>query len=127
MFSIARATIRFASLKYFRFLLVLGWIALVPVASKGEADNDPAIRVALEGSWKLEVTAFWDPIADSTYQLHLKPENSNYFKFNPAQKTVSYDASAFNAFVPSTAVRVGEIWRLDPEKVLPFLKQFHPS
>ena len=86
------------------------------------------LKNALKSSAPLEVQAHWDPIADTTYNLHKKsPENVELFALSPHEATREYKEEAFNAFLPSSTVAVGEVWELDLDKVIPFLSQFHPG
>ena len=76
----------------------------------------------------LEVYAHWDPIADATYNLHKNsPENTELFDLSPNEPVREYKGDAFNAFLPSSAVAVGDVWKLDRDSVIPFLSQFHPG
>ena len=82
----------------------------------------------LKNSASLEVHAHWDPIADSTYNLHKKsPENVELFDLSPHEPIRKYKGEAFNAFLPPSTVAVGDVWELDLYKVIPFLSQFHPG
>ena len=83
---------------------------------------------ALKNSPPLQVHAHWDPIADTTYNLHKKsPENVELFDLSPNEPTREYKGEAFNAFLPSSSVTVGDVWELDLDSVIPFLSQFHPG
>ena len=83
---------------------------------------------ALKNSTPLEVHAHWDPIADSTYNLHKNsPENAELFDLSPNEPVREYKGDAFNAFLPASTVAVGDVWELDLESVIPFLSQFHPG
>ena len=82
----------------------------------------------LNNSAFLEVHAHWDPIADATYDLHKKsPENVELFDLSPHEATREYKGEAFNAFLPTSTVAVGDVWKLDLDAVIPFLSQFHPG
>ena len=86
------------------------------------------INSALKNSPPLKVHAHWDPIADSTYNLHKNsPENVELFDLSPHEVTREYKGEAFNAFLPASTVAVGDVWELDLESVIPFLSQFHPG
>lgn len=83
---------------------------------------------ALKNSRILQVDAHWDPIADATYNLHKNsPENTELFDLSPNEPVRQYEGDAFNAFLPSSSVAVGDVWKLDRDKVIPFLSQFHPG
>ena len=80
----------------------------------------------LNNSASLEVHAHWDPIADATYNLHKNsPENIQLFDLSPNETVREYKGEAFNAFLPSSSVAVGDVWELDMDSVIPFLSQFH--
>ena len=82
----------------------------------------------LNNSASLEVHAHWDPIADATYNLHKdSPENTELFDLSPNEPVREYKGNAFNAFLPSSSVTVGDVWELDLDSVIPFLSQFHPG
>ena len=81
---------------------------------------------ALKNTVTLQVHAHWDPIADSTYNLHKNsPENTELFDLSPNEPIREYKGDAFNAFLPSSTVAVGDVWELDLDSVIPFLSQFH--
>lgn len=82
--------------------------------------------INLNNSASLEVHAHWDPIADSTYNLHKdSPENIALFDLSPNEPVREYKGNAFNAFLPASTVAVGDVWELDMDSVIPFLSQFH--
>ena len=85
------------------------------------------LSTALKSSASLQVHAHWDPIADATYNLHKEPENIQLFDLSPNEPTREYNGEAFNAFLPSSTVAVGDVWELDMDSVIPFLSQFHPG
>ncbi len=82
----------------------------------------------LNNSASLEVHAHWDPIVDATYNLHKNsPENVELFDLSPNEPIREYKSDAFNAFLPSSSVTVGDVWELELDAVIPFLSQFHPG
>ena len=86
------------------------------------------INNVLKNSASLEVQAHWDPIADSTYNLHKNsPENTELFDLSPNEPVREYKGNAFNAFLPASSVAVGDVWELNLDSVIPFLSQFHPG
>jgi len=90
-----------------------------PVIDLNNVLNNPA---------SLEVHAHWDPIADSTYNLHKNsPENTELFDLSPHEPIREYKGDAFSAFLPSSTVAVGDVWELNLYSVIPFLSQFHPG
>ncbi len=101
----------------------------------------------LSSTASLQVQAHWEPIADATYNLHqptqeqldkLKarlPEPINMeweqvlelFNPKPAHPLRNYNQADFQVFLPPSTANVGDIWELDPKRILPFLCQFHPG
>ena len=49
------------------------------------------------------------------------------FNPGPAHPLKNYSTADFQVFLPSSTVKVGDVWDLDPERILPFLHQFHPG
>ena len=86
------------------------------------------LSTTLKNTTTLQVHAYWDPIADSTYNLHKNsPENTELFDLSPNEPVREYRGDAFNAFLPSSSVTVGDVWELDLDSVISFLSQFHPG
>ncbi len=95
----------------------------------------------------LQVQAHWEPIADATYNLHQptqeqfdklkarlpEPVNMEWeqvlelFNPKPAHPLRNYSQTDFQVFLPPSTANVGDIWELDPKRILPFLCQFHPG
>ncbi len=80
----------------------------------------------LNSSIRLQVQAHWEPIADSTFRMHkTSPEHVELFDLSPNHPVKEYRTDAFKAFLPSSTVGVGDVWELDPNSVVSFLRQFH--
>ena len=99
----------------------------------------------LSGTASVQVQAHWEPIADATYNLHqptqkkfdrLKarwPEPVNMeledalelFNFKPLHPLKNYSTADFQVFLPPSPVDIGDVWDIDSEGILPFLRQFH--
>ena len=77
----------------------------------------------------LRVDAYWEPIADSSLGLPVQsPKFAALFgNLSPAHPTQEYEAEAFKAFFPKGNAAVGQVWELDTNAVIPFLRQFHPG
>ncbi|MCY3740883.1 MAG: hypothetical protein OXH00_07675 [Candidatus Poribacteria bacterium] len=100
---------------------------------------------ALSSAATVQVQAHRDPIADATYNLHqptqekfdrLKarwPEPVNMeladtlelFNFKPLHPLKNYSTADFQVFLPPSPVDIGDVWDIDSEEILPFLRQFH--
>ena len=105
------------------------------------------LRNMLRTSASVQVQAYWDPIENTSNNLHRSTEErfnraktqwqepvdmtwKQWLKlFNPgsAQPLKHYSAADFQVFLPPSTVNVGDVWDLDPEGILPFLRQFHPG
>ena len=105
------------------------------------------LRNMLRTSASVQVQAHWDPIENTANNLHRSTEEKfnrakaqwqepvdmtwkQWLKlFNPgsAQPLKDYKTSDFQVFLPPSTVNVGDVWDLDPERILPFLRQFHPG
>ncbi len=82
----------------------------------------------LQRSSSVQVQAHWEPIADSSFNLHNEfPEHAELFDLSPNYPIKEYESGAFKAFLPSSSVSVGDVWELDSEGVVLFLRQFHPG
>ena len=80
----------------------------------------------LQRSASVQVEAHWQPIADSSFNLHKEfTQHAELFDLSPEFPIKEYEADAFNAFLPSSPVAVGDVWELDSDGVVLFLRQFH--
>lgn len=96
--------------------------ALVLAASLSA--QEPKVQLALR-EFTLELEAHWERLEDTTYGFEKRYPLIR--DLAPAMPKASYDAAAFRAFLPESAVAVGESWAVDVHAVLPFLRQFHPG
>ena len=98
------------------------------------------------GNLSVQVQAHWDPIVDAKYNLHQPTQNQfarlksrwaepvdmeyqqalELFNPKPARPLKEYKATDFQTFLPPSRANVGDVWDLDSEGILPFLRQFHP-
>ena len=105
------------------------------------------LRNVLRTSARIPVQAHWAPIENTSNNLHrLTEERFNRAKaqwqepvdmvweqwlemFNPgpAHPLKNYSTADFRVFLPPLTVNVGDVWDLNPERILPFLRQFHPG
>ena len=101
----------------------------------------------LSVSENIPVQAHWNPIENTANNLHWASEEKfdrtkaqwqepvdmtweqwlKLFNPGPAQPLKHYSTTDFQAFLPPSTVNVGDVWDLDPERMLPFLHQFHPE
>jgi hypothetical protein len=71
----------------------------------------------------LEVKAYWEPFAESKYKIADTWDELRNLK--PASVAKTYPADDFQSILPEVGTTVGDVWALDGERLLPFLKQFH--
>ncbi len=101
----------------------------------------------LSSTASVQVEAHWDPIENTANNLHRSTEEKfnrakvqwkepvdmtweqwlEVFNPGPAHPLKNYSTSDFQVFLPPSTVNVADVWDLDPEEILPFLCQFHPS
>ena len=105
------------------------------------------LRNVLKTSANVPVQAHWDPIENTANNLHRSTEEKfnraksqwqepvdmtweewlEVFNPGPAHPLKDYSTADFQVFLPASTANVGDVWDLDPEGILPFLSQFHPS
>ena len=101
----------------------------------------------LRTSVNIPVQAHWDPIASTANNLHWSTEEKfnrakaewtepvdmeweqwlALFNPKPAYPLKDYRTADFQAFLSPSTANVGDVWDLDPDGILPFLRQFHPG
>ena len=102
---------------------------------------------ALSNATSVKVQAHWGPIENTANNLHWSTEEKfnrakaqwkepmdmtweqwlEVFNPGPAHPLKNYSTADFQVFLPPLIANVGDVWDLDPERILPFLRQFHPS
>ena len=105
------------------------------------------LRNVLSVSENIPVQAHWDPIENTANNLHWATEEKfnrskaqwqepvdmtweqwlTLFNPGPAQPLKNYSTTDFQVFLPPSTANVGDVWDLDPDGMLPFLRQFHPG
>jgi hypothetical protein len=104
--------------------LVFWMLASIPLLEGAPSTAlDLKSMVAEEAS--LELEAFWEPIADSTYQIHR--QHPQLLQLKPAQARREYAAEDWRRLLPEGPVEIGAVWSLDAEDVLPFVRQLHAT
>ena len=82
----------------------------------------------LQRSASVQVEAHWESIADSTFNLHNEfSDHAAMFDLSPEFPVKEYEADAFRAFLPPSPVAVGDVWELDSDGAVQFLRQFRPG
>jgi hypothetical protein len=82
----------------------------------------------LFGRAPLEVTAKWTTVGTGRDHLHLDLHPALYRWFTdlqPARLRHTYTERDFSAFLPQELGEAGQVWALDGDKMVGFLKQFH--
>ena len=105
------------------------------------------LRTMLSTSATVAVQAHWDPIENTANNLQWATEEKfnrskaqwqepvdmtwkqwlKLFNPGPAQPLKHYSTTDFQVFLPPSTANVGDVWDLDPKRILPFLRQFHPG
>ncbi len=103
------------------------------------------LRNMLRTSATIPVQAHWDPIENTANNLHWTTEEKfnrtktqwrepvdmtweqwlTLFNPGPAQPLKNYNTTDFQVFLPPSTANIGDVWDLDPKRILPFLHQFH--
>lgn len=73
----------------------------------------------------LELKAEWKPFADSKYQFAKMWKTLQQLK--PSKLTQSYTQHELSIFLPPENAELGDVWKIDVQKIIPFIKQFHPG
>ncbi len=110
--------------------LILTVLALgASLSPQGHASDKPNLRDTLNEEATVKVEAYWEPIADASLGLpNHSPEHVALFgNLSPADPNQEYKADAFKVFFPKGTVDVEDVWELDVNEVIPFLRQFHPG
>ncbi len=94
------------------------------VSAAALAAQAPTIELRVDDG-KLELAASWSPLTDTVYKVEQR--ETWLRELTPASARVSYGAEQFRALMPQRAVAVGDIWQIDVEALLPFLRQLHPG
>jgi hypothetical protein len=91
--------------------------------SDASRPNGAIDQLKVSDSSRLEVGVFWGPITESEYSFHRQWDELRNLR--PAEERVTYGASDFRTFLPTKPVAPGELWELNDEGLLKFLRQFH--
>ena len=101
----------------------------------------------LSSRWNVPVQAHWDAIENTATNLHRSTEEKfnraktqwpepvnmaweqwlELFNPGPAHPLKNYSTADFQIFLSPSTANVGDVWDLDAEEILPFLRQFHPG
>ena len=109
--------------------LTIGLLILVMMSGQLNADDHSAtnnkITLNLEGTSEVLVEGFIAPIEYTQYGFHVEwDELANLRVAEPEKR---YPTSVFHAFLPPTAVSIGDLWKIEEEGVLALLRQLYPK
>ena len=110
-------------------ILTVGFLILVVMSGQLNADNHSAannkITLNLDGTSEVLVEGFIAPIEYTQYGFHVEwDELANLRVAEPKKR---YPTSVFHAFLPPTAVSVGDLWKIEEEGALELLRQLYPK
>ena len=110
-------------------ILTVGFLILVVMSGQLNADNHSTannkITLNLEGTSEVLVEGFIAPIEYTQYGFHVEwDELANLRVAEPEKR---YPTSVFHAFLPPTAVSVGDLWKIEEEGALELLRQLYPK
>jgi len=98
------------------------WLLIFGISATSEAVAQDVAPIRLKpGSLKLE--AQWEPVRDTKYGFETKFDLIK--ELRPAEPRRLHEAESFSAILPTTPTNPGDVWKLEPDVFLPFLKQFH--
>ena len=108
--------------------LTIGFLTLVMIIGQLNADEnitDNKITLNLDGAPEILVKGFIAPIEYTQFGFHVEwDELANLRVAEPEKR---YPASVFRAFLPSTVVSAGDLWKIEEDGVLELLRQLHPK
>ena len=108
--------------------LTIGFLILV-MSGQLNADNHSAtnnkITLSLDDASEVSVKGFIAPIEYTQYNFHV--EWSELANLRVAEPEKRYLTSVFHAFLPSEAISVGDLWRIEENGTLKLLQQLHPN
>ena len=109
--------------------LTIGLLILVMMSGQLNADDHSAtnnkIALNLDGTSEVLVEGFIAPIEYTQYGFHVEwDELANLRVAEPEKR---YPTSVFHAFLPPTAVSVGDLWKIEEEGALELLRQLYPK
>ncbi len=110
-------------------ILTVGFLILVVMSGQLGADNhssaDNKITLNLNDASEVLVKGFIAPIEYTQYGFHVEwDELANLRVAEPEKR---YPASVFRTFLPSEAVSVGDLWKIEEGGVLELLRQLYPK
>ena len=109
--------------------LTIRFLILVMMSGQLNADNHSTtnnkITLSLDGASEVFVKGFIAPIEYTQYNFHVEWNELAHLRVAEPQK--QYPTSVFHAFLPSEAVSVGDLWRINEKGALELLRQLHPN
>ena len=105
--------------------VALAWAAAVAAADDRKGPAPAPVRLDVPDAARLEVKAYWDPVKESEYQFHT--DWAELKALRPAKEAVTYAGADFRALLPPGPVAPGELWELNRDGLLKFLRQLHPG
>lgn len=104
---------------------VIGICFVASMAFTGRALAQEGFQLVELREFMLELNAVWERLTDTVYKF--EEQYPLIRDLAPAMERASYDSASFLPFLPEHPVGLGEVWKIDAEAALPFLRQFHPG
>ncbi|MCA8950959.1 MAG: hypothetical protein KDE27_15755 [Planctomycetes bacterium] len=97
-------------------------LAGAPAAQSARSPESTALPRELAAT-ELELEARWERLTDTVY--HFEERFELVADLAPAARRRTCDAARLSALLPAQAVAVGDVWPVDVESLLPFVRQLH--
>lgn len=87
------------------------------------------VHPLLHGRTQLTLTAHWVPVGNGQYvSQYLRPAERQLIQgLKAANQQQTYSARDFSGFLPDKLASPGQVWSLEPTRVVHLLRQFHHS
>ncbi len=103
-------------------MAVISLAFFTPQSALGQVTDGQTWEAEQLGDATIDLDAYWEPMSDAVYEFDKKPQIR---ELKVATKRLTRRSSDFQPFLPEQTVQTGDAWQVDPELVVPILKQFH--
>ncbi len=110
-------------------ILTIGLLTLFMMNGTIKADDQAVtknkITLSLDSTSEVSVEGFIAPIENTLSGFHVRWDALANLRVDEPEK--QYQTSVFHAFLPDSAVSVGDTWQIEEGSVLKLLRQLHPN